>query len=660
MNATTVLPYRPDIQGLRAIAISLVVLAHAQVSAFPGGFVGVDVFFVLSGYLITGLLLREHTATGNIQLLSFISRRLKRLLPALLVMLAVVVLIATALLSSHEMKEQSASMVYAATWTSNLFFALSTLDYFSELQTRDLFLHTWSLGVEEQFYVIWPLLVLATLAVLTRTSGSRQPHRQLLTVLGLIFASSLALSLYWAATLPLWSFYLMPSRIWQFALGAFVFAWLHQHHPKSGGMDSQRSSRWPGLASGTAGLALIIGSALLLHPNLTYPGYWALIPSAGAALVIAAGHRAETSSILAHPALVWLGDRSYSWYLWHWPVLMLGFAWGMQNQSGGSSLILALSLSLAMLSYRWVELPFWKGRLSQAKPARIIMLSALAMLMVISGGQQYMKHSNHGDEAPDTSLAHDPRSDIPVIYQYGCDSWFSNADVRPCVLGNPEAPRTVALVGDSAGAQWFSLLPGIFRTPEWRVVILTKSACAMVDEDYFYERIGKIYTVCSDWRNAALDYISDLSPELVFVGSAATYDFNEDQWIEGSARVLEQLTAAADHVIVIPGTPKLSFDGPACLERHAQHRVGAVPGCREALTGKQDIDVARYLARAAERFRNARVLELNELVCPGRECAAQSEDGTVVFRDNRHLTDSFVRRQIPGVIARLDALGVTP
>lgn len=668
MANSTTLPYRPDIQGLRAIAITLVVLAHAGISAFSGGFVGVDIFFVLSGYLITGLLVREYASTGRIQLAAFIARRLKRLLPALLVMLVIVILFATALLSNYEVMEQSASMVFAATWTSNLFFAISTMDYFSELQTRDLFLHTWSLGVEEQFYVIWPLLILVTLAILTKTLGRDGHHKQLIMVLGLLFAGSLALSLYWAATLPLWSFYLMPSRIWQFALGAVVFAWFHGRSQDTGGAPTPHSSRLWSKTLGVIGLSLIIGSALLLHPNLTYPGFWALIPSMGAALLIAAGHQTEncskgTGNPLAHPVLVWIGDRSYSWYLWHWPVLMLGFAWGMQNRLIESSGLVALSMSLAILSYRWVEQPFWKGRLSQAAPARIIMISVLAMLMVISGGQNYVGQSADNDQSRNAPISMDARSDIPVIYAHGCDSWHTSADIHPCVIGQPDARSTVVIIGDSIGAQWFSLLPGIFRSPEWRVVVLTKSACAIVDEDYFYKRIGQIYTVCTDWRNAALDYLSALKPELVFLGSASTYDFTETQWVDGSSRVLARLTAAAGQVIIIPGTPKMSFDGPGCLARRAQRAgesAAGSPVCRESLISTQNTDVVRYLNLAAERFPNARLLDLNDLVCPDRQCSALNPDGMVVFRDNKHLTDSFVRAQIPSVLARLESLGVAP
>ena len=326
------LAYRPDIQGLRAIAILLVILAHAEVSAFSGGFVGVDIFFVLSGYLITGCLVYEYATSGSLVLKNFYARRLKRLLPALLVMLISTVLLTPVLLSKHEALAQGSSVMYAVTWTSNLFFALSTMDYFNDLQTHDLFLHTWSLGVEEQFYLIWPVLLLLTFTLAARKVRRSEDHAPLFLMLGALFVIGIGLEWFLSIIRPMWAFYLMPSRIWQFALGACVFVWLHGIGDRGKNAPLIRvlatTSGW----FGAIGLALIIGSAILLHRNLTYPGFWASLPSLGAALVIAAGQQSElkgVSRVLAHPALVWIGNRSYSWYLWHWPVLVLGFAMGV-------------------------------------------------------------------------------------------------------------------------------------------------------------------------------------------------------------------------------------------------------------------------------------------------------------------------------------------
>jgi len=654
------LTYRPDIQGLRAAAILLVVLAHAEISFFSGGFIGVDVFFVISGYLITGLLVREYAQTESIKLAKFIARRLKRLLPTLLVMISLVVLISPLLISSYEFKEQLASATYATTWTSNLFFAFSKLNYFADVQTRDLFLHTWSLGVEEQFYLAWPLLLLLTLTLLTQRVGHSNHRRSLLIVLSFMFTFSLGLSWYWSAEHPLWSFYLMPSRIWQFALGAIVFVWFEYKNTKT--LAPEWATR-----CGISGLILIIGSAILLYPNMSYPGFLALLPSLGAALIIAAGNQENFQDVnrgLSNPILTWIGDRSYSWYIWHWPVLLLGFSLGVQHPIGIMGLVI-LSLLLAIISYHCIELPFWKGRLSHSPPVRGILLSSLAIIVGVVGIQNYSTYVDQNTNKQAVQFARKARHDLPVIYKFGCDAWYANADVRPCLIGNPDALKTVVLLADSIGAQWFSLLPEIFRAPGWRVVILTKSSCPMVDEDFFYDRIGKVYSVCSEWRNAALNYLSTLQPDVVIIGSAATYEFSKEQWIEGSARIFARLSTVSDHVIVVSGTPQLSFDGPSCLEK--QHTDSALKrflsnrlSCSEALTITQTTDVADYLEQAAQRFPKVSQLNLNEEVCPGRHCAAQNPNGLVVFRDQQHLTDSFVRTQVPEALIKLEKLGLEP
>ena len=654
------LAYRPDVQGLRAIAIGLVVLAHGQVRAFQGGFVGVDVFFVLSGYLITGLLLTEYQRSNTIDLAGFYARRLKRLLPALAVMLCVVTLIAPVVLSMHEVTEQTASLSYAATWTSNLFFALRNIDYFAELQMRDLFLHTWSLGLEEQFYLIWPVLLLVAVTRPNRASGSGN-FRTLMAVLTLLFVCSLVLAWRLTYSQTTWAYYLMPSRIWQFALGAAVFAWRNGRVEVSKALPpSEAYARGQGWL-GTAGAVLIVGSAMLIDTRMAYPGFLALFPSLGAAMILIA-RNTDTSGgvgqILAHPAMVWAGDHAYSWYLWHWPVFMLGFAFGMQSHLGGTTVLAALSLLLAMLSYRWIELPFWKGRFSRIATARVFLLSLLVMLTVIAVSANYLRSMYRSESATETSI-YDPRSDLPNIYSQECDSYTRDSDVRPCIIGDPNAPRTAVLIGDSIGTQWVSMLPGLFRGPEWRTVVFTKSSCPMVDEKVF-DRSGRPFTRCSEWRNKVLDYLPTLKPRIVFLGSGAVYGFTAAQWIEGSDRVLSRVTRAAPRVVIIPGTPKLSFDGPGCLDRRTNRLAkdfGArVSACRETLTDPRAAEVARYLNESARQFANVRLLNLNDLVCPEGVCAASTTSGQVVFRDSQHLTASFVRSLRPRVEKRLRRL----
>jgi peptidoglycan/LPS O-acetylase OafA/YrhL len=638
--------HRPDIQGLRAIAVTLVVLGHLDVPGFAGGFVGVDVFFVLSGFLITGLLLREYEATGRIHYLRFLARRLRRLLPALLVMLAAVSLLGMLLLSEYELRIQSGSFVYAATWTSNLYFALSEFDYFSPLQARDLYLHTWSLGVEEQFYLAWPLLIYAGYRALSRHGRAPRSDARFIVILAAVAAASLALPLFWAKTQALLAFYSMPTRAWQFALGA-ILALAARRAPAA-----NPDTRLGGIVA-AAGVVSILASALFLHRQLSYPGIYALLPSAGAALVIAAGQqRNAVHELLTNRVLVWLGDRSYSVYLWHWPSIVLLAGAGLGAGVFRGTAVCALTIAVAAFSYRWIELPFWKGDLGRVRPARAILVSTLGVTVLVGGVVQAHRLHYGADVARGFSIAYDARADRPSFYAQGCDTWFASAEVIPCSEPEGETGATAVLIGDSIGVQWHAALAEIFAPPAWRLVTFTKSNCAIVDVDFYYERIKRTFTECAEWRDGVIDYLAGVEPDLVIIGSSRNYGFSEDQWVDGTGRVLERLTGVAANVVIIPGTPSLPFDGPGCLEES----VGADTCSRRLQTPAPD-DVARLLAEAAARYDNAATIDLSDIVCPGRECSAISDDGIIVFRDTQHITDRFARSRADAVRERLVAAG---
>lgn len=645
--------FRPDLQGLRAIAILLVVLAHAGVPWLAGGFVGVDVFFVLSGYLITGLLVREFDRSGRIGLLTFYARRLKRLLPALTVVVLVTIGFANWLLSPFEASAQLASTPFAATWTSNLWFVFSTLDYFDELAASDLFLHTWSLGVEEQFYLVWPVMLLAVMASV-RTRGEPARRRALFATLSVALVLSLGLSLYWSQAWPTAAFYLMPSRVWQFSLGALVYlatARLGACHPAP---NPGSPLRWAwGVLAG--GLLLVLGSAVLLHAELVYPGLYALAPSLGAAALIWSGHLfvARGGGPLAHPAMVWIGDRSYSWYLWHWPVLGIGVTLGFQAQVGPVTGLVLMSLLLAMLTYRMVELPFWKGRISTAPTSRILLVSLLVMLAVVAVWFNWKR--SLVTEIPIAGKEIQWRQDFPDIYRLPCDAWFQHARVEPCEFGNPDGEKTVVLLGDSIGLQWFSAFEKIYAEKDWHIIVLTKSACALADVEYFYERINARYDVCTEWRNGVVEHLEEVRPDLLIIGSYAPYPLDQSEWIQGTKRILDRLAPVSGQIILVPGTPDLGFNGPGCLARNT-NPDGSVNRLACVTEGRFEVPdrVTGYLEKAVEGHANAWVLDLNDLVCPKRVCAASSEDGILTFRDNQHLSDSFVRSLTPQIRSRIE------
>ena len=652
--------YRPEIQGLRALAIGLVILAHAKISGFEGGFVGVDVFFVISGYLITQLLYCGHLATGHINFINFLARRLLRLLPALLVMIVFVELLAALFLSAIEFEEQTGSILFASTWTSNLFFAFTTFDYFSELQNLDLFLHTWSLGVEEQFYVLWPLLLML---VFSKTTQQNPHTSRILMIFSIIFAASLSLSIYWSVKNPIWSFYLMPSRVWQFSLGAMAFFLMEKLAKKKEQSSPSPFVQRSFCLSGILGLLLIISSGVFMSPTLVYPGFWALVPSLGAVLVIMFSRQNLIANLLSQRVFVWLGDRSYSWYLWHWPILIIGSSLGFGDNVLETLALVLLSLLMSMFSYRYIELPFWKGRWSCFSALRVIFASitTIVLLTLLIINFSNLQRAHQAANNAKLQEIYQARADIPIIYPKGCDSWYQSSAVKPCLFGNPEAEKTVVLLGDSVMGQWFSLLPEIFASPMWRVIVLTKSSCPMVEHDIFYSRIGKVYKVCSNWRQEALNTISLIKPDVVFMGSAKSYDFSAEQWRTGTAQVLSFLSQVAGRTIVLPGTPSLTFDGPSCLARGIGGGVfsDSKRNCFVNARAKESMKVAGYLQAETKQYENVSLLDLNELVCPKGICSARNTEGMIVFRDSQHLTDSFVRTLVPDVTNKLGKLGVS-
>tara|TARA_R110001592_G_scaffold363036_1_gene679386 strand:- start:1985 stop:3982 length:1998 start_codon:yes stop_codon:yes gene_type:complete len=653
---------------MRAIAVAVVLLAHANVPGFSGGFVGVDVFFVISGFLITGLLITERQETGAIHYFRFLARRLRRLFPALLVMLVVVQVLSRVFLSTYEALMQTGSLIYAATWTSNFYFTFAEFNYFAVLQAKDFYLHTWSLGIEEQFYLLWPGLVVLSFAMAGANSNWKRTSRYILAVISIVFIGSLGLSLYWAKQSPLLSFYMMPSRGWQFALGASVFLYLHntriERHIGSAFFRSDSANQ----IIGALGLLMILGSTFFLHAELVYPGYFALIPSIGTALLLLAGAGAQPSLVnksLAGTAFVWLGDRSYSVYLWHWPVLLLGSAYGLSDSLFGMTLLVCISVVIAMLSYQLIERPFWKGRFSKASPRAVALISALAVVSLVGTSHKLVADIFTGIRSPLYDYAGEARIDSSGLFLAGpeCDSWHFDAEVKPCSVGDPDATHTVVLIGDSVGARWAPVLHEIYSASDWRLVVLTKSACAIVDVDYFYQPARGLYNVCTKWRAASIEYIADLKPDIVFVGSSAYYTFSESQWIEGTKSVIAKLSAASGNVVIFPGTPALSFDGPSCIRepyRFTKRLHDSEYMCEEKLASSASKDVAGYLEQAVRGISNAHILNLNNLVCPGQRCAARTREGVTVYSDNIHLTASFVLTMKPEIRNRLDVIGIEP
>lgn len=375
------LGYRPEIEGLRAIAVLLVVAAHAGMPGLAGGFVGVDIFLVLSGYLITGLLLQEIHETGSVALTHFYAKRLLRLLPALLLMICTTGLLGWFLLPAIGQSFQAAAAASAALWLSNLHFALRDIDYFSPESDSNLFLHTWSLGVEEQFYLVWPVFLILALG-LWRHAGQRPRLSLLSRKLWLVLFASFALGLYWFHTSPAFAFYMMPSRAWQFALGALVF--MHFGAPAFQAHTETPTGWHAPWLTGWAGLSIILATAWHLSESTPYPGPWALLPSIGTALVLIPAGRASSTNVwywLSLKPMQAIGRISYSWYLWHWPVLLLGATVVNIHNGWNRAALVLLSLGIATASWRYFEVPLRRQQELFIRP-RLTVFVSLALMML--------------------------------------------------------------------------------------------------------------------------------------------------------------------------------------------------------------------------------------------------------------------------------------
>lgn len=645
------LGYRADVEGLRAIAILLVIGAHALVPGFGGGFVGVDAFFVLSGFLITGLLIREIAETGRLKFADFYLRRLRRLFPALIAMLLVSSVLAALVLAPMAQMTQALTGISVTAWLSNVHFALSRLDYFAPGNETNIFLHTWSLGVEEQFYLIWPALIYLVL----RNRGMKGLGWLRICMISVAVVSLVAC---WGLTYrsPQLAFYMMPLRAWQFAVGALV--WL-EFRERSGWLALRRLNGKTAGALGALGLAMLLLAGCLLDSNKPYPGLYAMVPTIGAALAIASGSCGTETFVqrmLSLKVFQAIGRVSYSWYLWHWPVLLLGHALTDFNTAAYRLAYVFVSLLLAIVSYRFIERPIRHQQWWLVHKRAAALCAVVVAVLSITYLLRWYNHAYDVAQRGEQRRIALSQMDAPVIYAMGCDDWYRSDQVKICAFGDAHATHTVLLLGDSIAGQWFPAISQLYERVGWRLLVLTKSSCPMVDHPYFYARIGRIYTECATWRNATLSKIDGIKPDVVIMSSDATPFFSPEEWTDGSIRVMRSLSKAATQVYVLRATPSLPFDGPDCLAEHVS-RPRWLPGngnCNVLVNDAVGDRIYNALEAAASQFENVHVVDLNNEICAANVCHAEL-NGVIVFRDSKHMTATFVKSLEPELGKKLQA-----
>jgi peptidoglycan/LPS O-acetylase OafA/YrhL len=452
--------HRADIDGLRAVAVVPIVLFHAGVTVLIGGFVGVDIFFVISGYLITGIIVRE-LDEERFSLLRFYNRRIRRIVPALVVMVLCTLAVGCFLLLPSELDRLSASSAAASAFVSNIYFWATTNYFGGEADTVPL-LHTWSLGVEEQFYIFFPLGL-----IIVKKIAPRMRAPAILVVLLLSFAADLRWSLLASVT----GFYMFPGRIWELLIGALVA--LHRPYPLL---------RWLQEALAICGAGMILIGIIVIRPEYFFPAPMALLPCGGTALLLMCGERTGVGQFLSIAALRWIGLISYSVYLWHWPIMaFMRLEWGVTLSLPLMVLAIVASVALGAASFYLVEQRFRRPK-GRPNPLRTVIVgcAALAATVAVSFAVPPVTQAI----APlDARVA---RVSSFVYYQtdayvrqyrpHACFAMFADQFYNPnlCLRIVP-GKRNILLIGDSHGAQYWQALTR--RFPEANVLQATSSGC---------------------------------------------------------------------------------------------------------------------------------------------------------------------------------------
>jgi peptidoglycan/LPS O-acetylase OafA/YrhL len=666
--------FRPDLEGLRGVAVALVVLFHAHLLGAVGGFIGVDAFYVLSGFLITGLLLRELATNGRLDLAAFYGRRARRILPAATVAIVVILVAAAFIVAPLDLPAVAADATASGLFVGNVLFAFRATDYFAS-STPSPFLHYWSLGVEEQFYLVWPLLLL--LAFRARRLG--------LVVLALCVLS-FALSIVLTSAQGPWAFYGLPSRAWQLALGAL----LALHAPALARLPSA-----PIAIGGWLGIVLLGVAAAVLDPTTGYPGFAALLPTTAVALVILAGGRpGGPGRLLAARPLRLLGRISFSLYLYHWPVLVLASVVIGELTPDLRWSLVGLSVAAAAVSWKLVEEPFRRARLLRPRRSFVFGSSAICIVLVAAQlmgvlGASSVAASNivraDPDETrvpdvitasvistlpnetvaapatvtqastptPSPTIAPTPRElrprlgdarrDVDGLNERGCGLSLAGSQPPLCTLGTADGAITVALVGDSHAAQWFPALDVIAQQRGWRILPFTKDSCIFVDMRIVSLHLEREYTECARWRDQVVIALQRAQPDLVVVASSRwvhPVDPTDADPQRQSDAMVRLTKALPGRVAIIADTPLSAVDVPACLSR--PDRTAA------------DCATARYYALTAHLARDGRaaaalgatLIDPTLWLCGPDVCPAVI-DWTIVYRDDHHLTATMARRLAP-------------
>ena len=658
--------YRPDIDGLRAIAVLSVVGFHAFPGLVRGGFVGVDVFFVISGFLISAIIFGS-LELKQFSLLEFYQRRIRRIFPALLLVVLGCLAFGWVALLADEYEQLGKHVAGGAGFVSNLVL-WSESGYFDNASETKPLLHLWSLGVEEQFYLVWPVLLWAAYRL----------RFNLLFIACVVAAISFALNLAHYREAPVQAFYSPLTRFWELLAGSILAYYVYGHPANAGqrnGVGLVRKA-WQCVSPSNwsvVGATLIIVAVVWLTAGRPFPGYWALLPVLGGVLVIAAGKDAWFNRVvLSNRVLVWFGLISYPLYLWHWP--LLSFARIVQSQDPGRiARIVAVTAAvvLAWLTYRLVEQPVRRNAVNKTIPA---ILFLLMMLVGIAGVTVY-----YLDGAPNRWAAREFKNNkselvrLPAIDEE-CRSYVGPDDlIFPyCRFQDAGGAATVAVIGDSHAHVAFPGIAERLSGAGINTVLLANSGCPpFIGAEYGNTESAKaqckaqIEKIVSEAAERSdIHHVFIFSRGALYVSGQGYGEIERRRtdiphipaqvFKEGLQRTISRLRAAGKTVYYVNENPEVGVDPTACVDRPFRLNV------RDC-----SVPLDEVLQRQREYLDVTAALEDVELVsplsafCPAGQCRALGSDGTLLYADGDHLSVSgsrFQAREVLGdVLTRIAA-----
>ena len=634
---------RLDLQGLRAIAVALVIVYHLWPRALPGGFVGVDVFFVLSGFLITGHLHRELRETGTVRLRAFWARRVRRLLPAASVVLIACFALMLALVPLSMWQRTISEIAASALHVQNWALFAGAVDYLGAENDPTLVQHFWSLSVEEQFYLVWPVLLLL---------AARWPR----VALGGVLVASFAYSVLAGGGAH---YFDTGVRAWEFAAGGLL------------AVAAPILRGWVGEAASWLGYGAIVAAAVLFSGATSFPGYAALLPVVGTLLVIAGSNRLAS----ARP-LVFLGDHSYALYLWHWPLIVVA-PYVIDGEAG--PLVIALSLLLAMLTKRFVE-----DRTRLLPPRVPLVAGALAVTLLVAASTVTGVSLGASNAATARQALVDFRTDpcygAAALVEPGCESPFeapaglrsafapvdkgslgqpcdaTDAELVVCSYGDTTSPdHTVALIGNSHAGHLVAALEAYGEDNGWQVDLMRKTGCTGVS---LAPLTRETDAECADWTQDVVDRVLG-DPDIDIVVVATNNGSSEylaerpvtteeaDQLREAIGETLAGFVASGRTVVAIGDVPATDQPAPACVDQnHLQYDPCATPRA----DGEEHGNLVAEAARATD---GVGFVDMLPWFCDEELCHV-AIGGVVTYIDEHHLSASYSRSLAPYLGAAIE------